>query len=479
MSTRTDTVPPGAPAAPVRALPPVLVFCVAVVAVISSLGAPLVPAIAGVYDVPVHDAQWSLTISLLVGAVATPVLGRLGDGRHRRRVMLGALGVVLVGSVLAALPLGFGWLLAGRGLQGLGLGLAPLAMATARDALTGSRQRATVAALSITVVAGVGLGYPVAGLVADLGGMHAAFWLGAAVSGLALAAGALVLPPPPDAPPRRLDLVGAVLLGGALAGSLLVLSEGDTWGWTSPRLLGLAAGCALAAVGWIAWSLRTPAPLVDLRLARGRTAATAHLASLLVGLANYLLLASVTVFAQTPTDSGYGFGATVVVAGLVLVPFSVASVGASRAARALTDRAGAHVSLPVGALVLALALGLYALVPGNLWALGGVMALAGLGVGAVFAVLPGLVVSAVPPRETGSAMSLNQVLRYVGFSTGSAVVAAVLAAATPAGARYPSAGGYTTLALAGCAVSVLTALVTWLLAPRPAASSETTTPTTA
>ncbi|MGY1744348.1 MFS transporter [Blastococcus sp. SYSU D00695] len=468
-----------APRAASRALGPVLVFCVAVVAVISSLGAPLVPAIADAYGVAVHDAQWSLTISLLVGAVATPVLGRLGDGRHRRRVMLASLAVVLAGSLLAALPLGLGWLLAGRGLQGLGLGLAPLAMATARDALPGARRRATVAALSITVVAGVGLGYPGAGLVADLGGVHAAFWLGAVVSGLALAAGALVLPPSPDVPPRRLDAVGALLLGGALAAGLLVLSEGGTWGWTSPALLGPAAGSLLAAVAWGAWSLRVPAPLVDLRLARGRTAATAHLTSLLVGLANYVLLASATVLAQTPAASGYGFGSSVVEAGLVLVPFSVASVAASRAARALTDRRGAHVSLPVSALVLALALGLYALVPGDLWALGGVLAVAGLGVGGVFAVLPALVVGAVPARETGSAMSLNQVLRYVGFATGSALVAAVLAGATPAGDRVPAAGGYTVLALTGCAVSVAAALVTWLLAPRPAVSSVPSTPTSA
>jgi MFS family permease len=267
-------------------------------------------------------------------------------------------------------------------------------------------------------------------------------------------------------------VAGALLLGAALAAGLLVLSEGGTWGWTSPRLLGLAAVCAVTAAGWVAWSLRTPAPLVDLRLARGRTAATAHLASLLIGLANYLLLASVTVFAQTPTASGYGFGASVVVAGLVLVPFSVVSVAASRAARALTDRAGPHVSLPVCALVLALALGLYALTPGSLWALGGVMAVAGLGVGGCFAVLPALVVSAVPPRETGSAMSLNQVLRYVGFATGSAVTAAVLAAATPAGAAFPSASGYTTIALAGCGVGVLTALVTWFLPPRPAVGTD-------
>ncbi|WP_244524402.1 MFS transporter [Trujillonella endophytica] len=464
---------PGAPTTlgtPPRGLVQVLVSTVAVVAVISSLGAPLVPLIAETHDVPVTTAQWALTVTFLVGAVATPVLGRLGDGPHRRAVMLGALAVVVVGSTLAALPLGFGWLLAGRALQGLGLGLAPLAMATARDALSGSRQRGAIAALSITVVAGVGLGYPVAGLVADLGGLHAAFWFGAAVAALALAAGALVLPPARSAPARAIDVPGAVLLGTALSAGLLVLSEGGAWGWTSPRVLALAAVAVLAAASWAAWALRTPTPLVDLRLARGRWAATAHLASLLVGLANYLLLSSVTVFAQTPTGSGYGFGASVVTAGLVLVPFSLASVAASRSARALSDRFGPRVAVPAGAVVLAAGLGLYALTPSSIWLLGAVMAVAGVGTGAVFALLPTLVVAAVPPGETGSAMSLNQVLRYVGFATGSAATAAVLAATTADGAAYPSAGGYSALALAGSGVAVLTALVTRLLPPRRAAT---------
>ncbi len=88
-----------------RALVPVLLFVGTVVAVISSLGAPLVPAIAETMGTSLPNAQWSLTVTLLVGAVATPVVGRLGDGPHRRTDVLG---VVTAGGVLAALPLGPG-----------------------------------------------------------------------------------------------------------------------------------------------------------------------------------------------------------------------------------------------------------------------------------------------------------------------------------------------------------------------------------
>ena len=450
---------------PPAALVPVLVYLAMLVAVISSLGAPLVPAIAEANGVSVPSAQWSLTVTLLVGAVATPVIGRLGDGRHRRTVVLVVLAVVLAGSVLAALPLGLGWLVAGRALQGLGLGLTPLAIATARTALSGERSRSTVAALSVTVAAGVGLGYPLTGAIAELGGVHAAFWFGAAASAVALVAAAVVYPASPDLPPRRLDVLGAVLLGTGLAAALLALGEAESWGWTSAAVLGLAAVTVVALAGWVTWQLHAQAPLVDLRLARGRDAATGHLAALLVGLANYLLLSSVPRLAQEPVAAG-GFGTSIVVAGLILLPFSLASFSASRIAGRLDRSHGPRVVLPLGAVVLGAGQLLFALLRDDLWQLFLAMAVVGLGVGTMFAALPGLIVGAVPKHETGSAMSLNQVMRYVGFSLGSALSATVLEAATPEGAAFPPGGGYTTVAWLGVGACVVVALLTALLPTR-------------
>jgi MFS family permease len=94
------------------------------------------------------------------------------------------------------------------------------------------------------------------------------------------------------------------------------------------------------------------------------------------------------------------------------------------------------------------------------------MAVAGLGVGGAFAALPAQVLSAVPASETGSATSLNQVLRYVGFALGSALTATVLHAATPPDADDPGSAGYTVLAVVGVAVCLATAAITWLLPRR-------------
>jgi MFS family permease len=444
-------------------LVPGLIFVATVVALVSSLGAPLVPRIAEVQHVPVGDAQWSLTITLLVGAVATPLMGRLGDGPYRRAVILVGLGAVTVGCVLAALPLGFEALLVGRAAQGIGLGLTPLTMATARDALPGDRSRPAVAALSVTTVAGVGLGYPVTGLIAEVGGLGAAFWFGAAVALVALGVALFVVPSTAHRSRRPVDVPGAALLGCGLAGLLLALSEAESWGWASWRTLTLAGASLLLVAGFVVRELRTPSPLVDLRLVRHPSVLTADVTAVLAGVGNYLLISLVTRYVQTPVAVGYGFGATVVIAGLALVPFSVGSVAASRVAPLLARRASPEAVLPVGSLLFVAALALFAMARSELWQVLVTMTLAGLGVGCTFAALPGLVVRGVPPTETGSAMSFNQVLRYVGFSTGSAASAAVLAAHTGSGEAFPGNGAYTTAALLGCATWTLTGVVSLVL----------------
>src|SRR3954470_12951149 len=101
-------------AAPGRAFVAGLLAIGMVVSVISSLGAPLIPTIARNLHASLSATQWSLTATLLVGAVASPLLGRLGDGPHRRTVLVSALAVVTAGGALAALAQSLGMLVAGR-----------------------------------------------------------------------------------------------------------------------------------------------------------------------------------------------------------------------------------------------------------------------------------------------------------------------------------------------------------------------------
>jgi MFS family permease len=444
-----------------------------VASIISSLGAPLLSSVARTLHVSLDSAQWSLTVALLAGAIAAPIMGRLGDGPFRRRAILGALTTVFVGSLIAGLSQSLPPLLLGRAMQGVGLGLAPLTMAAARDHLSNERAPAVIGVLSVSTAAGLGAGYPISGLIAQEINVHAAFLFGAVISGLALIAAALVIPPSSESSRVPLDLRGASLVVVGLAALLLAVGQGSAWGWGSTAILCLFAGAVLVLGVWARSQLTRTAPLVELRELRHRAVLTADLAAVVLGVAMYLFLTLVTEFVEVPS-SDYGFGASTLLAGLCLLPFSLTSLAASRTMPLLMRRFGTSAVLVGGTLIVAVAGAFFALEHRALWEAYATMGLVGVGFGYTYAAIPGLIIRSVPEHETGSAMGLYQVIRYVGFSVGSALTASILASHTAIGSAIPSERGYVTGLWIGAGICALSALGSWLLgrgAQTPAAGA--------
>lgn len=401
-----------------------------VTAIVSSLGAPLVPSIASRYDVTISTAQWILTSTLITAAAATPALGRWGSGRLRRPVILGALGVVLLGTVLSALPLGIGPLIAGRSLQGMGLALSPLTMAVARDVWSGDRLASRLSLLSVATVGGAGLGYPLTGFLAEYAGIGGAYAFGSGLVAISLALAVRHLPRSADGAPQSVDLPSVGLVAVGMVCALLAVSQGESWGWLStPVLALLTVGVALLA-GWIVRTVRVTRrggqPLVDLRLAARPGVLGPHLAGFTLAVGMYGLLTLVVLLVRNDRSAGWGLDRGPLSAGLVLVPYAFMSVGGSRIALRVARRFGPHLLLPLGSTIFASSLLMLTVWHDSFAQTLVAMAVGGLGSGFTFSSLPMLIVPHVPPAETGSAMAFNQLLRYLGFAVGSALSIALL-----------------------------------------------------
>ncbi|MGI5129846.1 MFS transporter [Pseudonocardia sp. CA-107938] len=447
-----------------RLLVPCLIYVGLLVAAVSSLGAPLLVAIAHDFSVSLTDAQWSLTVGLLSGSVSLPVVGRLGAGRFRREVLLVNVAVMVLGCVLAALAPTFPLFLLGRALQGVGMAMIPVAMGIARDHLPPDRGKRTVANLGITTVVGVAIGFPLSGLSTDVLGLRATFWLAGLLGTAALVACLFVLPASRFLPRTRIDPVVTCALSVGIAALVLYLSEGSRWGWTSPPGWALLGGSVLALVLLVLRDLRLPNPVLDLRLLRNRVVLSANVMAFLVGVGSFILLVLFTRYVQTPPDQGYGFGAPALVAGLLQAPMSVLGFAGSRVVDRVARVIGPHRILPLGALLFGLSMASFTLFRSQLWIVFLEMALVGTAVACSLPVLPRLIVRSVPATHTSSAVALNQLLRVIGTAVGSAVSTTALAAATPAGAAYPQQFGYTVASLisVGCFVVagiIVTALV--------------------
>ncbi len=440
-----------------RSSPPllaaVLVFLAVESTAVASLGTPLLPTVEKVDHVSLAVSQWALTISLLTGAVATPVMGRLGDGRLRRQTTLGAVAVMLIGCVLSALPAGIAVFLIGRGLQGAGFGLVPLVTAVARDSLPDKRSRPAIAAIGITTAVGIDIGYPLVGLLAQYLGLGAPFWFAAVLSALALASAAAVLPPSPPRP-AQVDAAGVALVGLGIAALILVLAQGPEWGWTSPTILASAAVAVALLITWVLWEVRVARPLIELRLLRRRPVLAANVTGFLVALGFYPLASLVVRYVETPASAGYGFGAPVAAAGLILTPFSLASFAASKIVRRVAERTSSETVVAGSCVVLIASMVMFLLARGAYWEIAVAMAIDGFGVGCVYAVNPLQITRSVPAGETGSAISFYQLMRTVAYSLGSALSATVLVLSIPRNQTIPTNQGYSAAAMVSTAVLV-------------------------
>jgi MFS family permease len=245
---------------------------------------------------------------------------------------------------------------------------------------------------------------------------------------------------------------------------LLAVSEGNSWGWTSARVIGLIGGGLSVLALWVRFERRAAEPLVDMRMMRLRGVWTTNLTSLLVGFGMfgaYLLLPQLV---QMPPAAGFGFGATVTEAGLFLLPSALVMLFAGPLAGALGARFGSRVPLIAGIVIAIASFVMFAAAHDERWQIYVASALNGVGIGLSFAAMAALIVEAVPQAQTGVATGMNTIMRTIGGALGAQIAASIVSAHM--GARgLPQETGFTE-AFAASAVALTLALAAAILIPR-------------
>lgn len=466
------TTPRPAEALPSRFLVAVLAFCGVVVAVMQTLVVPLLPHVPALTGASPTAAGWLVTITLLTGAVCTPVLGRVGDMYGKRRVLIVSLGVLVAGSALCAVSSRIEVLIAGRALQGAALAVVPLGISIMRDELPPARVLPSIALMSSTLGIGAAIGLPVAALVVEHYDWHTMFWASAGLGVLDIVLVLLCVPESPVRSRGRFDALGALGLTAALVGLLLAVTQGGSWGWTSARTLGLLVLALLIGLVWGRYELRTRSPMVDLRVSAKPAVLLTNLSALLIGFAFYANSLSTAQMVQEPTSTGYGLGASIVVSGLCLLPGGLAMVALSPVSARISAKYGPKTALALAAGILAVGYVVRFFTSHHLWTiiLGATVVAAGTAI--AYSALPALVMRAVPVGETGAANGLNTLMRSVGQAFCSAVVAAVLAHVTfqVDGRAAPTLHAYLLVFLIAAGAALLALAVTLCLPggrPRP------------
>jgi MFS family permease len=410
---------------------------------LQSLVTPVLPTIQADLHTSASAITWVLTGWLLSAAVATPLLGRVGDMAGKERTLLAALIAIAVGSLLAAVAPSLPLLLLARVVQGLGGAAFPASFGILRDEFPPDRLPSAVGLLSAVIAAGGGVGMVLAGPIESTLGWRWLFWIALAlVSATALLVRRFV-PASPTRTPGRLNWTAAALLSGWLIALLVPLSEASSWGWASLRTDGLLVLAALGLLAWVRVELRSATPLIDMRMMRIPAVWTTNLVALLFGAQMFGVYAFLPQLVQLPRTHGAGFGESVSVAGLLMVPLlvtmSVCGAFSGRIARLVGFKAQLVGASLIGVLGSA-GLALFHAAPWQVAVLGGAL---GVGFGLAYSALTSLIVQSVPAHQTGAASGMNTNIRTIGGALGTAVVSSVLTAGArdglPTGAGFTSA----------------------------------------
>jgi EmrB/QacA subfamily drug resistance transporter len=386
-----------------------------------------------------QNLLWVLNAYALMFGGFLMLGGRVADKLGRRRVFLTGVIVFTTASLFCGLATSTGWLVTARAVQGLGAALlSPAALSILTVTFEEGRERNT--ALSIWgAIAGAGgaFGVLLGGILTQEFGWQWIFYVNVPIGSLVVLLSFVVLTPSlAEDKDRGFDIPGAVSLTAGLVLLVFALVKSTSWGWASPKTLGILAAALVLIVLFIVIERRTKHALVPLSIFRNKSLSVSNIVSLALGASIFSMFYFLSLYMQqvlgySALKTGVGYLA---IAGSIII--------AAGAAQALVARFGVRLVMTVG---MALAVGgliyfaqisphgtyLSTLLPGFL--------LAGVGLGLSFVPVTIGAMSGVVPGEAGVASGLITTTQQIGGALGVAVLSTIAVSATT---RFIDAHGH-------------------------------------
>jgi MFS family permease len=392
------------------------------------------------------NVGWLLTSFLLVQAGAAAIGGRLGDLYGRRLVLLITLALCSVGSLISAVAEDLTWIIIGRTVQGVSGAILPLSFGLVRENAQPRDVPFWIGVVTGAYAGSGAIGFVLGGALTEFAGWRSIFWVTALLPPFVMLATLIVVPlSKAILKSGKIDLIGGLLFLPPIAGLLLVVSNGASWGWASPTTLGILFGSAAVLAAWVWHELRHPDPLIDVRLLGNKQIVIANIGFALLGIGALQMPLVLLMLAQQPVWTGVGLGVGATVAGLLKLPSNLTSAVAAPWSGAIARKHGARRAVIIGAMISTIGWATLAVYHETLWFLVMMFVVVGGAIAFVMSATPNLIIEVSPPGRTSEATGLSYVFRAVALAAGAQICATLLASSTvtgPDGATFPSEAAY-------------------------------------
>ncbi len=393
---------------------------------------------------------WILSAYLLVGTVVVPIFGKLGDLYGKKRMLLIAMGIYAVAVTLAGFTPNIGaffgisrpdqiyLLIAARAVQGIGMGMFPLAFAMIPEAFPASRVAQGQSVVGAMFAAGAALGLAGGGWIAQAYGWQVTYHTVVPIAFLLLILGYFLLRESPVHGKSVLDLPGVASLGFGLATLLIGITEGAVWGWTSlasvhfgPLPWGVPEFFVLSALGFAFfafWEPRASSPVIRFEALKPRNIFVSNVNGVIVGALMFFAFTTAVILAELPV--GPGLGVSEFTFGLLALPAALAMLASAPLIGYGVSRLGPKPITLLGYGLMAFG-GLALLVFNRTtWELSAFMVPLLVGNVAALISMSNMIVLSVDRRELGVQTGMNQTFRNLGTAIAPVVTTSVLAAYT-------------------------------------------------
>jgi EmrB/QacA subfamily drug resistance transporter len=394
-----------------------------------------------------ESLQWVITAySILFGGVLL-LGGRMADLLGRRRMFMAGVILFTVSSLLDGLAWSAGSLIAFRSAQGLGAALlAPAALSILTTTFQEGRERN----LALGIWGAVSGSGAAAGVL--LGGVLTSAFNWSWIFFVNVPAGALVLALTPfllresraALDHRHFDIAGATTITGGLMLLVYALTRASQHGWITGTTIGLLAASAALIGAFIAVELRSPAPLLPLRIFRLRTLSGSNAAALFSGAAIFSQFFLLTLYMQQVLHY------SALQTGAAYITFTLAIIVFSGVSQAVVTRIGIRRVLPVGLLMATGGLLLYTRLPVQghyFWDLFPAFLIGGIGMAFAFVPMSIGALAGVAKHEAGVASGLLNTSQQIGGAIGVAVVTTIATTYTSRFATHHHVGSFAPSAL--------------------------------
>jgi len=426
---------------------------------------------------PTTTIVWIVSAYLLVGTVATPIFGKLGDKYGKKRILLLVMSFYAAAVALAGFTPNIGsalgvsasnqiyLLIAVRAFQGLGMGMFPLAFAMMPEVFPASRVGSAQGIVSGMFAAGASLGLAGGGYLAYQYGWQLTFHTVAPIAILLVILAYFVLRESPKRTALPIDLPGIGSLGFALAMTLFGLTEGVYWGWTNfsaVSFLGVPWGVpeffllALAGAGFfLYWEPRAPTPVVSFQALKQRNIWVSNVNGVIVGLGMFLIFVTLTILIEDPVSPGFGYNEFQL--GIIALPATIGMLAFAPLWGYWVAARGPQPVMLAGFATMTLgALGLV-FYHASILELELFVVPTMVGSVAALIAMSNIIVLSVASEELGIQMGMNQTFRNLGSAVGPVLAAAITASFTTqlVTTKVPTATGFVLLFEITCAVALL------------------------